>query len=148
ERHRRVNSGQFLAAVVGEAWRASTDEQQRLHERDELVAGRRTEKTDARIAPVAVAAVFGQGKGRHRVGGGLRRLFLLGDGFSFSSTKFTSSIAILSESAGSSSRICRVCRHVSHPIDCVKNSTRTFDVISLNDARSLSWSAGERRPIQ
>ena len=57
---------------------------------------------------------------------------------SFSRMKFTSSIAILSESGGSSSRICLVCTHGSQSSVCVKNSTRTPLVISSNDSRSFS----------
>ena len=67
---------------------------------------------------------------------------------SFSRMKFTSSIAILSESGGSSSRICRACRHVSQSSVCVKNSSRTGAVISIERFAELfliGW--GEQRHL-
>src|SRR5581483_1129383 len=66
---------------------------------------------------------------------------------SVSRTRLTSSIATLSVSTGSSSMICRVCRHVSHPRVWVKNTIFTDDRISANASRSLSWSAGDSSPI-
>ena len=37
---------------------------------------------------------------------------------------------------------------VSQSSACVKNSSRTGDVISSNDARSLSWSAGDSKAME
>src|SRR4051812_2196451 len=66
---------------------------------------------------------------------------------SLSRMKLTSSIVTLSERTGSSSRICRVCRHGSQSSVCVKNSRRTAPVISLNDWRSFSCSEGANKGI-
>jgi hypothetical protein len=62
--------------------------------------------------------------------------------------RFTSSIVILSESGGSSSRICRVCTHVSQSRVWVKNNRRTGRVMSANASRNFSWSDGEIKGIQ
>ena len=84
--------------------RVAADEQHRLDQRDELVAGRRAEKSDARIASSPLRP------GRPARCAGTRSMPYCA-ALSLSRTKFTSSIAILSESGGSSSRICRVCTH-------------------------------------
>ena len=55
-----------------------------------------------------------------------------------SRTKLISSIVIWSDSSGSSSRIWRVCRHVSQPSVCVKNSSRTGRVMPAKRSRSRS----------
>jgi hypothetical protein len=52
-------------------------------------------------------------------------------------------MVILSERSGSSSRICRVCRHVSQPSVWVKKTRRTGRVMSANACRSRSWSDEE-----
>src|SRR5262252_5389681 len=62
--------------------------------------------------------------------------------FSGSRMKFTSSMVILSESDGSSSRICFVWRQGSHPSVCATNTRRTARSMSRNASRSRSWSLG------
>ena len=54
-----------------------------------------------------------------------------------SRTRFTSSTLIFADSRGSSSRICRVCRHVPQPSVWVKNSSRTFLAIAAKAARDV-----------
>ena len=139
-RDRLVDEGETRTAPRRERRLAPAGQQDRLHQRDELVAARRPEEADARVAELATTedqAPVASVSGEETAMAGTRSMpYCLA--LSGSRMKFTSSIVMRSESGGSSSRICFVCRHVSHPSVCVKNNSRTGRVISANASRSRS----------
>jgi len=122
-RQRLVDGRETPTVFLGETRGAAADEQHRLHERNEFIARRRAEKADARVARLAGRRILPNDGDR-----GTRRCCTAP--LVFLEMKGTSSIVILSESSGSSSRICRVRTQVSQSSVCVKNSSRTGEVIS------------------